>query len=119
MKIYTKNGFDQFAIAPYRRLSFYLIIFGSLTVLTSIIMSISDVLDSVVKPILIISFVIFLILLLTAIVTSVKIISKHNGYYFKAKPFEKRITTALIDTMQSLYHLCQMPLMVRFIVILL
>lgn len=100
MKIYTKNGFDQFAIAPYRRLSFYLIIFGSLTVLTSIIMSISDVLDSVVKPILIISFVIFLILLLTAIVTSVKIISKHNGYYFKAKPFEKRITTALIDTMQ-------------------
>lgn len=32
--------------------------------------------------------------------TSYNIISKHKGYYIKARPFEKRITTALIDTMQ-------------------
>jgi hypothetical protein len=34
------------------------------------------------------------------ILTSYNIISKHKGYYIKARPFEKRITTALIDTMQ-------------------
>lgn len=100
MKIYKKNRLDEFSIPYYRRLSFYLLISSVVLILTSIMMSILEAIKSYIMPIFIASLIIFLILLLTAIVTSYKIISKHNGYYIKARPFEKRITTALIDTMQ-------------------
>lgn len=100
MKIYKKNSLDEFTIPYYRRLSFYLLISSIVLILTSIMMSILEPIKTYVLPIFIASLIIFLILLLTAIVTSYKIISKHKGYYMKARPFEKRITTALIDTMQ-------------------
>lgn len=100
MKIYKKNRLDEFSIPYYRRLSFYLLISSVVLILTSIMMSILEPIKTYVLPIFIASLIIFLILLLTAIVTSYKIISKHKGYYIKARPFEKRITTALIDTMQ-------------------
>ena len=100
MKIYKKNRLDEFSIPYYRRLSFYLLISSVVLILTSIMMSILEAIKTYVLPIFIASLIIFLILLLTAIVTSYNIISKHKGYYMKARPFEKRITTALIDTMQ-------------------
>lgn len=100
MKIYKKNRLDEFSIPYYRRLSFYLLISSVVLILTSIMMSILEAIKTYVLPIFIASLIIFLILLLTAIVTSYNIISKHKGYYLKARPFEKRITTALIDTMQ-------------------
>lgn len=100
MKIYKKNRLDEFSIPYYRRLSFYLLISSVVLILTSIMMSILEPIKSYITPIFIASLIIFLILILTAIVTSYKIISKHKGYYIKARPFEKRITTALIDTMQ-------------------
>lgn len=100
MKIYKKNKFDEFTIPYYRRVSSYLLISGIIVILTSIMMSILEPIKTYVLPIFIASLIIFLILLLTAIVTSYNIISKHKGYYMKARPFEKRITTALIDTMQ-------------------
>ena len=100
MKIYKKNKFDEFTIPYYRRVSSYLLISGIIVILTSIMMSILEAIKTYVLPIFIASLIIFLILLLTAIVTSYKIISKHNGFYLKSRPFEKRITTALIDTMQ-------------------
>jgi putative transposon protein len=100
MKIYKKNRLDEFSIPYYRRLSFYLLISSVVLILTSIMMSILEAIKTYVLPIFIASLIIFLILLLTVIVTSYNIISKHKGYYMKARPFEKRITTALIDTMQ-------------------
>ena len=100
MKIYKKNSLDEFTIPYYRRLSFYLLISSIVLILTSIMMSILEPIKSYITPIFIASLIVFLILLLTAIMTSYKIISKHKGYYIKARPFEKRITTALIDTMQ-------------------
>lgn len=100
MKIYKKNRLDEFSIPYYRRLSFYLLISSVVLILTSIMMSILEAIKTYVLPIFIASLIIFLILLLTAIVTSYNVISKHKGYYLKARPFEKRITTALIDTMQ-------------------
>lgn len=100
MKIYKKNRLDEFSIPYYRRLSFYLLISSVVLILTSIMMAILEAIKTYVLPIFIASLIIFLILLLTAIVTSYKIISKHKGYYIKARPFEKRITIALIDTMQ-------------------
>lgn len=100
MKVYKKNRLDEFTIPYYRRLSFYLLISSVVLILTSIMMSILEAIKTYVLPIFIASLIIFLILLLTAIVTSYKIISKHKGYYIKSRPFEKRITTALIDTMQ-------------------
>lgn len=100
MKIYTKNGFDEFKIPLYRRQSTYLLIIGFLTILTAIMTSFIEVLKPIVQPIFIILLIVFLILLVIAIMTSYKIIIKHNGYYLKSRPFEKRITTALIDTMQ-------------------
>lgn len=100
MKIYKKNRLDEFSIPYYRRLSFYLLISSVVLILTSIMMSILEAIKTYILPIFIASLIIFLILLLTSLLTSYNIISKHKGYYIKARPFEKRITTALIDTMQ-------------------
>lgn len=100
MKIYKKNRFDEFTIPFYRRQSTYLLIIGFLVILTSIVTPSIDVLTSIFQTISIILFIVFFILLLLSIMMSYKIISKHKGYYIKSKPFEKRIITALIDTMR-------------------
>lgn len=101
MKIYKKNCFDRFSIPLYRRIYFYIIL-NVLIVL--LILGVGFILPPQLPlpKILSIMIIILLLSLLTLITISAvlfyKKIKLHKGFYKKAKPFEKMIRKALIDT---------------------
>jgi hypothetical protein len=113
MKIYKKNKLDYFVIPYYRRLGFYVLLTGMISLLISLMilgltsltvsLKISEVISqmALILILLLIPIMIsFIILLVISLMILHKDIKKHKGYYIKSKPFEKSIRKALIDTMQ-------------------
>ena len=109
MKIYKKNKLDYFVIPYYRRIGFYVLLTGMISLLISLMilgltsLKISEVISIVISiliSLLIPIMISFIILLVISLMILHKDIKKHKGYYIKSKPWEKSIRKALIDTMQ-------------------
>ena len=113
MKIYKKNKLDYFVIPYYRRLGFYVLLSGMISLLISLMilgltsltvsLKISEVISQMISILILLLIPImisFIILLVISLMILHKDIKKHKGYYIKSKPFEKSIRKALIDTMQ-------------------
>lgn len=109
MKIYKKNKLDYFVIPYYRRIGFYVLLTGMISLLISLMilgltsLKISEVMSqmiSILISLLIPIMISFIILLVISLMILHKDIKKHKGYYIKSKPWEKSIRKALIDTMQ-------------------
>lgn len=109
MKIYKKNSLDYFVVPYYRRLGFYVLLTGMISLLISLMilgltsLKISEVISQMISILILLLIPImisFIILLVISFVILHKDIKKHKGYYIKSKPWEKSIRKALIDTMQ-------------------
>ena len=109
MKIYKKNKLDYFVIPYYRRIGFYVLLTGMISILISLMilgltsLKISEVISQMVSILILLLIPImisFIILLVISLMILHKDIKKHKGYYIKSKPWEKSIRKALIDTMQ-------------------
>lgn len=109
MKIYKKNKLDYFVIPYYRRIGFYVLLTGMISLLISLmilgltLLKISEVISQMVSILILLLIPImisFIILLVISLMILHKDIKKHKGYYIKSKPWEKSIRKALIDTMQ-------------------
>lgn len=109
MKIYKKNKLDYFVIPYYRRIGFYVLLTGMISLLISLMilgltsLKISEVISQMVSILILLLIPImisFIILLVISLMILHKDIKKHKGYYIKSKPWEKSIRKALIDTMQ-------------------
>ncbi len=109
MKIYKKNSLDYFVVPYYRRLGFYVLLTGMISLLISLVilgltsLKISEVISQMVSILILLLIPImisFIILLVISLMILHKDIKKHKGYYIKSKPWEKSIRKALIDTMQ-------------------
>ena len=109
MKIYKKNSLDYFVVPYYRRLGFYVLLTGMISLLISLMilgltsLKISEVISQMISILILLLIPImisFIILLVISLMILHKDIKKHKGYYIKSKPWEKSIRKALIDTMQ-------------------